>query len=519
MRCVLHRPNNSKTTPGTPYLRQQSHWDNKGRHGCPIKFFDEDLKKLIKARFKENDHVVLVIDANEDVRSGAVKRIMDSVGMRDGILDLHRDLSPPETCNKNHSRVPIDAMCVSHGIQLSAGGYSGYGVVADSDHRCLWMDIPYTSILGFNPPKPPTSNMRRLKAKDPRCRDKYIKITKKKFAKAVNNTIQEMKIMEEMKTQECTKMDMALQHSKVLKGSMILRLEAARKARHLFNKSYEWSPQWKQLEAEVKLWRVARFRFKRRIKGKYLRRLMKRAGNEDCFQLSEEELHVRHKNAVEALNDFKPHAAAARKKHLQSLAKALAEKNNTTEESEFKKLTNQDAQRKLGAKLKRFSKKGKKGLARKAEHGPLDNPEVTEDKAGIEGLSATENETRFTNCLRASEFTTDPVLLEDVGYLCEGPAVSSILDGTYHVPDHLSHYTKIVFLEHLPMPEVIRNNPMGTPKIPVEDHTKGWKKARESTASEPTTLDFSHYISAAHSMMKLWRQWMPPCEKFPCNTD
>ena len=118
-----YRPNNSKTTPGTPYLRQQSHWVNKGRHGCPIKFFDEDLKKLIKARFKENDHVVLGIDANEDVRSGAVKRIMDSVGMRDGILDLHRGLNPPETCNKNQSRVPIDAIYVSPGIQLSAGGY------------------------------------------------------------------------------------------------------------------------------------------------------------------------------------------------------------------------------------------------------------------------------------------------------------------------------------------------------------------------------------------------------------
>ena len=104
---------------------------------------------------------------------------------------------------------------------------------------------------------------------------------------------------------------------------------------------------------------------------------------------------------------------------------------------------------------------------------------------------------RFSNCLRHSEFITDQGLLADVGILCEGPAVDDILTGNYHTPDHLHPCTKLV-LEFLPTPEEIKNNPMGTPQISPTDHAKGWKKAREHTASEPTTLDFSQYICAAY---------------------
>ena len=224
---------------------------------------------------------------------------------------------------------------------------------------------------------------------------------------------------------------------------------------------------------------------------------MKRAGNTDCFQLSQEETLVRYANAKQELKDFKPHASDYRKAHLKSLAKALAKTNKTSEESELKKLTNQEHQRTVGKKIKRFSKKGKKGLTRKAEHGPPENPVWTEAKDELEHLSAGVNEQRFSNCLTVSEFTTDPVLLADVGILCEDPAVDSILDGTYPIPEHLSHHTK-TFLEFLPRPEVIKNNPMGKPTISKDDHVKGWQKARESTASEPSTLDFSHYISASY---------------------
>lgn len=201
--------------------------------------------------------------------------------------------------------------------------------------------------------------------------------------------------------------------------------------------------------------------------------------------------------AQQELEEFKPHADTFRTEHLKQLARAIALRDDTNEESEFKKLTNQEYQRKVGAKLRAVSKKGRKGLARKLLTGPKDNEQPVEEKLGLEVTSAEENEDRFTKCLNKSEFVTDPELFEAIGLLTEGPEVDNILDGTYPIPEHLSWHTQ-KFLEFLPMPEVIQQNPMPPPEISLESHIQGWRKTKESTSSDPHNPDFSHYISASY---------------------
>ena len=303
--------------------------------------------------------------------------------------------------------------------------------------------------------------------------------------------VQDTQHLNHLRQHDAHPIDILMQHSKALKKCIVLRLEAARKTRRIFDRTYEWSPTWKRLDNEVKLWRVAKQRFRRRVRGRFIRRLMKRANNHDCFTLNEDATILRYTAAKQAMEEFKPKASEYRKQHLKTLAKALADKNDTSEEAEFKKLTNQESQRKMGAKLKRTGTKPKKGLMAKVAHGPLDDPIWTEDKEGVENVSATENEERFTNCLKPSEFITDAGLLADVGILCDGPVVDDILEGHYEGPQHLHPHTKLV-LEFMPKPEIIKANPMGKPKVTVEEHIKGWRKAKERTASEPSTLDFSH---------------------------
>jgi hypothetical protein len=41
------------------------------------------------------DHIVLGMDANEDVRQGEVHDMLSSIGLREVILELHNDQSPP----------------------------------------------------------------------------------------------------------------------------------------------------------------------------------------------------------------------------------------------------------------------------------------------------------------------------------------------------------------------------------------------------------------------------------------
>ena len=115
----------------------------------------------------------------------------------------------------------------------------------------------------------------------------------------------------------------------------------------------------------------------------------------------------------------------------------------------------------------------------------------------MEEISAKVNEERFTNSISKTEFLNDPDLLADIGILCEGPAVSSILDGTYTPAPHLNWFSKKL-IEFMEMPEIIKENPMPKPTISTAEHIKGWRKAKESTSSDPRTPDFSHYISASY---------------------
>ena len=64
------------------------------------------------------DHVVLGMDANEDIRTGSVTQALEDVGMLEGIISKHRGASVPATCATNRSRTPIDGIWVSPGIEV-----------------------------------------------------------------------------------------------------------------------------------------------------------------------------------------------------------------------------------------------------------------------------------------------------------------------------------------------------------------------------------------------------------------
>ena len=70
-------------------------------------FYDNLFDKITK--WKElGDHIIVGIDANEDVRKGKTHEMFCMLGMTEIILQHHRN--PPATCNKNNNREPIDGL-------------------------------------------------------------------------------------------------------------------------------------------------------------------------------------------------------------------------------------------------------------------------------------------------------------------------------------------------------------------------------------------------------------------------
>jgi hypothetical protein len=110
----------------------------------------------------------------------------------------------------------------------------------------------------------------------------------------------------------------------------------------------------------------------------------------------------------------------------------------------------------------------------------------------IEAGCEWENKRRFLQTAD-TPFMVSP-LLEDFGYLARGPATAAVLDGTYTPPPGTDPYAIKLLRELRMSPAVVASPPMKV-IFSVQDHIKGWRKAREFTASGPTGVTFSHFIA------------------------
>jgi hypothetical protein len=112
----------------------------------------EDMVAAIQEWISLGNHIILGMDANEDVRRGEVYNMLEAVGLREAILDLHQELSSPATYNRNTQRKPIDGIWTTSGITISKGRYLGFGEGPPSDHRVLWWEATFSVALGQRPP-------------------------------------------------------------------------------------------------------------------------------------------------------------------------------------------------------------------------------------------------------------------------------------------------------------------------------------------------------------------------------
>ena len=92
-----------------------------GRDIDPREAVLEDLGTKITEWRNNGEHIILQMDANEDVRSGNLQNMLRELGMQEAILKLHIDSQPPKTCRSNTRREPINGIFTTPGIKPSAG--------------------------------------------------------------------------------------------------------------------------------------------------------------------------------------------------------------------------------------------------------------------------------------------------------------------------------------------------------------------------------------------------------------
>jgi hypothetical protein len=137
----------------------------------PIDKFIADFITEIQQSLERGLHILLMIDANDDVRSGVLACKARSLGLKELISE-----QKPSRGTQMRGSVPIDGIFGSQNFwneNMRCGYLLGF-----SDHLCLWIDIPKNILLG-NENTPNTLRSRRLQNSDHRTVKRYINAYKK----------------------------------------------------------------------------------------------------------------------------------------------------------------------------------------------------------------------------------------------------------------------------------------------------------------------------------------------------
>jgi hypothetical protein len=140
---------------------------------CPRLAFLEDLSREIERWIEAGEQVIVMLDANEDVRNGSVHRMFEAAGMCEVVIEINSELPATSTFSRNFQEIPIDSIFATSSICIKGGGYFAFGEGPGPDHRCLWVDLTYQ--IAFGHPSPPMGHRqaRRLTCTDPRTRRRY----------------------------------------------------------------------------------------------------------------------------------------------------------------------------------------------------------------------------------------------------------------------------------------------------------------------------------------------------------
>lgn len=189
---TAYRPCEPRTSgPFKVFFQQLNHFNSIGRKTDPREAILEDLQNDIKGWMADGEHIILMMDCNEDIREDRLQQFLSDTDLHEPILNKYGQDNAPNTHIQGSA--PINGIFTSLELNIIAGGYTSFedGVQgARPDHQCLWIDIEEIDVFGQTLPGRTKYNGRRVKSKDPRTRDKFNQaykqfIIKHKLAKKI----------------------------------------------------------------------------------------------------------------------------------------------------------------------------------------------------------------------------------------------------------------------------------------------------------------------------------------------
>ena len=159
----------------TTYDQHLRHIGTEEPRECLLKDLEIEVRKFQE----KGDNIIIGMDANENIKGKRIKKFMDSLNLKNSVLDLHGE-ECPSTTETNDSNIPVDTLMCSMSLNPVRAGYDPEGGCT-SDHSWIWADFDPRELFGmeFEDFQQPIC---KLNADDPRL----VKLYNNRSWKALN---------------------------------------------------------------------------------------------------------------------------------------------------------------------------------------------------------------------------------------------------------------------------------------------------------------------------------------------
>lgn len=475
----------------TTYRQQQRAYNKHNKEDDPRDAFLQDLGNQIQRWKNAGEQVILLMDANDDVRGNKIR----TWAQANGLIERLNQEGDPTVATHNRGSKPIDGIFTTEGIDIVKRGYLAHGDMP-SDHRLGFIDIRYITAFGHKMEPINIPGARRLKTDDPRILNRWIKCYEKLIKKSklhqrvydleqkVNNRPEGTDLTQEEKRN----------FDKIIKERKKYIEIADRRCRKLYMSNIACTP---ELDKTKKLIQLIEGTITRKKGARFsltkIKRLERKVNHYNFHLLTMDELNRK----LEAAKRKKFHedktADQRRETYLEQKAAAVAEDKDVDKQTMYGTMLDREKTRNSHRKINHaLGKTRQAGLTKVVVEQNDETVDVTEKEA-IEEACMEENNSKYhqtesTPCMQ------EPLrsLLGEVG---ETEFAQTILLGTFHVPEGTNPYVSELFKE-LKMVDLEEDQ---KPKAEVtsEDFRTGWKKMKEQTSAGISGLHFGHLKACA----------------------
>ena len=453
---------------------------------CPRLAMIEDLCAEVLRWMEEGDQILLGMDINDNVTLQSVRQPFRDIGLEEVITHRHQG---PVPSTYNRGLAPIDGIFASSTLQDVSCGYLAFGDGVPSDHRCLWIDIPYSIAFGHDIPPCVKPSARRLKCTDPR--------TVKQYLDYYEAFVKQHHLAERaFSLQTRAAYPLAAAEADEWESIDTLRiqgmLQAEKQCRKLRQGTIAWSPELQQSINTVTAWQlVCRSLRGVKVNSKFLHRSCAQAGIPAAPRSTLTDAQTALSQAYVEYKRVKKGSDTLRQTWLEGLASALAQSGNSSAATHYTNLLQREKQRRDARQIRRATGKLRTGglLSVLAPTSDGTWAEMTSPHDIVDACMQ-ENARRFRQA-NNTPFMTPP-LSDTIGHLGIGVEADKILRGEFVPPPGTDLYAAKL-IRHLRMDARVAQAPPMSTIITTDDHCEGWHHVQERTSSGPTGVHFGHF--------------------------